>query len=103
MTTQPIIPPVFATLVLLLLAAIAVGVLWIGYRTRPAQITVAIGSAEVERRKDEWTDAEWALLLNQLADVPTEEPATENVVPLSRQRGRTTRTRPTQSDPGGEA
>ena len=100
MTTQPIIPPVFATLVLLCLAAIAVGVLWIGYRTRPAQITVAIESLG-GREPTAWTDDEWAQLVAQLAPAP--EPATENVVPLSRQRGRTTRTRPTQSDPGGKA
>ena len=102
MTTQPIIPPVFATLVLLLLAAIAVGVLWIGYRTRPAQITVAIQSAG-GHEPTTWTDDEWAQLVAQLAPSPAQDPATENVVPLSRQRGRTTRTARPAPEPGGEA
>ena len=100
MTTQPIIPPMFATSVLLLLAAIAVGVLWIGYRTRPAQITVAIESVKATA---EWTDSEWEQLVAQLADVHTDDPATTNVVPMTRQRGRNTRNSRPAPEPGGES
>lgn len=98
MTPAPIIPPLFATLLLITLAAIALGVLWIGYRTRPAQITVAIESV---KSKTEWTDSEWEQLVAQLADVP--EPDTENVVPMTRQRGRTTRSARPAPEPGGES